>query len=74
MGNKKVWTNYQIPETDYTIQYRIEPGAVITECFGQELRFENLQKIIDFYKVYFEAIHYCTDYNPPTIEMGVDCE
>ena len=53
MEKERVWTDYPIPGTDYTIQYSIEPGAVVTEFFEQELRFENIQKMVTFYMMHY---------------------
>ena len=71
---KGKWQEHKLSGTDYTLKYRIEPGCFVTEFMGQELRFPTYAKMEEFFRLYYEAIHFHTDYNPPPVDMGLDCE
>ena len=73
-GDGIIWSEHKIKGTNFSFKYDIKPGCIVTEMMGIHLRFENFQKAEDFYRQYYEAIHYYTDYNPPLVEMGIDSE
>ena len=71
---KRQWQEHKLAGTDYVLKYRIEPGCFVANFLGVDLRFENFAKMENFFREYLEAIHFHTDYNPPPIDMGLDCE
>ena len=58
MAKERTWTDYQIPGTEYAVKYAVEPGYVVTEFLGKELKFQNIEKMVEFYLIYFEASKY----------------
>ena len=70
---KRKWQEKKLKGTNFVIRYDIEPGYFVSEVFGIEFRVKTFAELEEFFRRYYESIHYYNDQKIPTSEL-IDCE